>query len=85
MAVKIVTDSTADLPSELVSELGITVVHSTTPERTDSLSERIGSSLLDRRRVHLARLGPALRIHGGPETLAVALMGNTGARRAPGG
>ncbi len=62
----------------------LAVVHSTTPEEADNLSERIGASFLDRSRVHLARLGPALGVHGGPGTLAVALMGNGGTGRAPG-
>lgn len=62
----------------------LAVVHSTTPEEADNLSERIGASFLDRSRVHLARLGPALGVHGGPGTLAVALLGNGNAGRAPG-
>lgn len=62
----------------------LAVVHSTTPEEAGNLSERIGASFLDRSRVHLARLGPALGVHGGPGTLAVALLGNGSAGRAPG-
>ncbi len=58
----------------------LAVVHSTTPEEADSLSQRIGASFLDRSRVHLARLGPALGVHGGPGTLAVALTGSGNAR-----
>ena len=65
-----------------VKELAI--VHSTTPEEADNLSERIGASFLDRSRVHLARLGPALGVHSGPGTLAVAVMGNGSTGPTPG-
>ncbi len=50
----------------------VAIVHSTTPDEASSLKERIGS-IFDKRQIHLARLGPALGVHGGPSTLAVAL------------
>jgi len=50
----------------------LAIVHSTTPDEAGSLRERI-SSVFDKRRIHLARLGPALGVHGGPGTLIVAL------------
>jgi len=48
----------------------LAIVHSTTPDEASSLKERIGS-IFDKKRVHIARLGPALGVHGGPGTLAV--------------
>lgn len=50
----------------------LAIVHSTTPDEASSLRERIGS-IFDERRIHLARLGPALGVHGGPGALIVAL------------
>ncbi len=50
----------------------LAIVHSTTPDEASSLKERIGS-IFDKRQTHLARLGPALRVHGGPGTLILAL------------
>ena len=50
----------------------LAIVHSTTPDEAGSLKERI-ASIFDKRQVHLARLGPALGVHGGPGTLILAL------------
>jgi DegV family protein with EDD domain len=50
----------------------LAVMHSTTPDVAQSLKERF-SSLVDANRLHLARMGPALGVHGGPGLLAVAL------------
>jgi len=50
----------------------LAIVHSTTPDEAGSLRERIGVTL-DKRQIHLARLGPALGVHGGPGTLILAL------------
>lgn len=50
----------------------LAIVHSTTPGEANSLKERI-ASILARERIHLARLGPALGVHGGPGTLILAL------------
>lgn len=50
----------------------LAIVHSTTPDEASSLRERIGS-IFDERQIHLARLGPALGVHGGPGTLILAL------------
>jgi len=50
----------------------LAIVHSTTPEEVSSLKELI-SSILAKERIHIARLGPALGVHGGPGTLVVAL------------
>jgi len=50
----------------------LAIVHSTTPDEASSLRERIGA-IFDKRQIHLARLGPALGVHGGPGTLILAL------------
>ena len=50
----------------------LAIVHSTTPDEAGSLKERI-ASIFDKRRIHIARLGPALGVHFGPETLIIAL------------
>jgi len=48
------------------------IVHSTTPDEAASLKERI-TSVFDRKGIHIARLGPALGVHGGPGALILAL------------
>jgi DegV family protein with EDD domain len=53
-----------------VEEVGI--VHTTTPDEAQALKSRL-SAVLDSRRIHISRLGPALGTHGGPGTLALAL------------
>jgi len=50
----------------------LAIVHSTTPDEAGSLKERI-ASIFDKKQIHIARLGPALGVHGGPGTLALAL------------
>jgi len=50
----------------------LAIVHSTTPDEAGSLKERV-ASIFDRKRIHIARLGPALGVHGGPGTLILAL------------
>ena len=50
----------------------VAIVHSTTPDEASSLGERVGS-IFDKRRIHLARLGPALGVHGGPGALLLAM------------
>jgi DegV family protein with EDD domain len=47
------------------------IIHSTTPDEAQSLADRI-SSTLHPKQVRIARLGPALGVHGGPGVLAVA-------------
>ena len=53
-----------------VQDIGI--VHSTTPEEAQTLRCRL-SALLDKNRIYVSRLGPALGVHGGPGTLILAL------------
>jgi len=55
----------------------LAIVHSTTPGEASSLKERI-ASILARERIHIARLGPALGVHGGPGTLILALREKKG-------
>jgi len=50
----------------------LAIVHATTPGEANSLKELI-SSILAKERIYIARLGPALGVHGGPGTLIVAL------------
>jgi DegV family protein with EDD domain len=50
----------------------LAVVHSTTPDEAHSLKDRL-SSFIGSNRLHMARLGPALGVHGGPGTLIVVM------------
>jgi len=59
----------------------IAVIYSTTPDEAISLKDRL-SSLVVNNRLHLARLGPALGVHGGPGTLVVILR-NEGSKSGP--
>jgi DegV family protein with EDD domain len=52
----------------------LSVVYSTTPDEAQELVDRI-SGIYDRRRIRLARLGPALGVHAGPGALEIAVMG----------
>lgn len=49
----------------------LAIVHSITPDEASSLRERL-ASFFPKERVHVARLGPALGVHGGPGTLLLA-------------
>jgi len=61
-----------DLVKNALNVQELAIVYSTTPAEASSLRERI-SSFLDVKEIHLARLGPALGVHGGPGTLILAL------------
>jgi DegV family protein with EDD domain len=61
-----------DLVKNALNIQELAIVHSTTPDEAGSLKERI-ASIFDRGRVHVARLGPALGVYGGPGTLILAL------------
>ena len=50
----------------------LAIVHSTTPEEASSFRERIGP-IFPKERIRIARLGPALGVHGGPGALIVTL------------
>jgi len=61
-----------DLVKNALNIQELAIVHSTTPDEASSLRERI-RSIFDERRIHLARLGPALGVHAGPGALILAL------------
>ena len=48
------------------------IVHSSTPEEAQTLRCRL-SAIVDKNRIYVSRLGPALGVHGGPGTLILAL------------
>ena len=50
----------------------LAIVHSTTPDEAQTLAKRMGS-IFTKEQIKLARLGPALGVHGGPGILFVAL------------
>lgn len=50
----------------------LAILHSTTPDEAQALVERT-SSIFPKERTIIARLGPALGVHGGPGILAIAL------------
>ncbi|OGO60032.1 MAG: hypothetical protein A2Z36_01055 [Chloroflexi bacterium RBG_19FT_COMBO_48_23] len=49
----------------------VAIVQSTVPEEANALKNRI-ASIIDEKRILMARLGPGLGVHGGPGTLLVA-------------
>ncbi len=53
-----------------ISDVGI--VHSTTPTEAQTLKARL-STLVDKNRIYVSRLGPALGVHGGPGTLILGI------------
>jgi DegV family protein with EDD domain len=53
----------------------VAIVHSTTPDEAQALAERV-SSLLSKEHIRVARLGPALGVHGGPMLMVVAFIGS---------
>lgn len=52
----------------------LAVIHSTTPDEAKSLADR-AASIIPKERIVIARLGPALGVHGGPGVLAIAIRG----------
>lgn len=69
-------DRLYDLVKNALNIQELAIVHSTTPDEAGSLKERI-ASIFDRRSIHIARLGPALGVHGGPGALILALREKT--------
>jgi len=65
-------DRLFDLVKNALNIQELAIVHSTSPDEAGSLKERI-ASIFDRERIHIARLGPALGVYGGPGTLILAL------------
>jgi DegV family protein with EDD domain len=52
----------------------VAIVQSTVPEEANTLKNRI-ASIIDEKRILMARLGAGLGVHGGPGTLLVAARG----------
>jgi DegV family protein with EDD domain len=52
----------------------LAVIYSTTPEEAKSLADR-AAQIIPKEKIMMARLGPALGVHGGPGVLAVAIRG----------
>ena len=52
----------------------LAVIYSTTPEEAKSLADR-ATQIIPKEKIMMARLGPALGVHGGPGVLAVAIRG----------
>ena len=50
----------------------LAIIHSTTPDEAQALADRT-SPIFPREQTIMARLGPALGVHGGPGILAIAL------------
>lgn len=50
----------------------VAIVYSTTPAEANELKKRI-SSLVPKERIHIARLGAGLGVHGGPGTIITAI------------
>jgi len=62
-------------PENAKSLRELAVVHNTTPDEAKAFAER-STSLLPREHIRIARLGPALGVHGGPMILVVAFIGS---------
>ena len=67
-------DMLFDFVKNAVDIQDVAIVHNTTPDEAQALIERMGS-ILPKERIILARLGPALGVHAGPDILFVALRG----------
>jgi len=52
----------------------LAIVHANTPDEAQTLAERIGA-VFPKERIRLARVGPALGVHGGPGAIAVGFRG----------
>ena len=70
-------DKLVDLAKSSLNVQEIAVVYSTTPDEANSLKDRL-VSLVSSNRFYMARLGPALGVHGGPGTLALAIKNSGG-------
>ncbi len=65
-------DRLFDFVKNAIDIQDLAIVYSTTPDEAQALAERMGS-VFTKGRIRLARLGPALGVHGGPGILFVAL------------
>jgi len=64
-------DRLLEFAQNAVNIQDLAIVYSTTPDEAQNLAERIGS-IFDRKRIKIARVGPALGVHMGPGALLVA-------------
>jgi DegV family protein with EDD domain len=63
-------DKLFDFVKDAVDIQDLAVVHTTTLDEAQSLAEHLGSTF-DRKRIKIARVGPALGVHTGPGALIV--------------
>ena len=66
-------DRLVDFVKDAVNIKNLAIVHSTTLDEAHSLTERM-LSMISKERIILARLGPVLGVHGGPNALFVAFQ-----------
>jgi len=64
-------DKLYDFARSAVDIQDLAIVHATTPDEAEALAEHI-VPIFPRERVKLARVGPALGVHGGPGALGLA-------------
>ena len=69
-------DRLFDFVKNAVDVQDLAIVYNTTPDEALALAGRMGS-LFPEEKIRLARLGPALGVHGGPGILFVSLRGGT--------
>ena len=67
-------DKLVDFVKSATDIQDLAVVYNTTPDEAQALAERIGP-IFAKERIRLARLGPVLGVHCGPNILFVALRG----------
>lgn len=65
-------DKLFDFVKDTANIQDLAVVYNTIPDEAQALAERIGS-VFDRKKIRMARIGPALGAHMGPGMLVVAL------------
>ncbi|KTB48930.1 DegV family protein [Dehalogenimonas alkenigignens] len=63
-------DTMVDLVRKTPDIADVAVVYATTPDEAETLKERL-SAFVEKTRIHISRLGPALGAHGGPGIMAV--------------
>jgi len=59
-----------DFVNKVIDIQVLAVVHSTTPDEAQALTDRTGATF-DKDRIRLARLGPALEVHAGPGAVVI--------------
>lgn len=74
-------DTMVDLVRKTADIGDVAVVYATTPEEAETLKERL-SAFVEKKRIHISRLGPALGAHGGPGIMAVFIRQQPATRPA---